>query len=220
MAQSVKDQILEALTRVKGPDLSGNVVELGLVSDIVIANGKVYFSISVPAARAEQLEPLREAAERVVGQIDGIDKAAIWQAVAEQISTALDVDAERTAPASSASERLTLLAARHLGHLARNPAIPAILFSRELHAGNDGLRQVFQRIMSNRQSVFAAILSDGIASGEFREDIDTAKGAALILTVIQGAAMRWSLAGRSGNLEADGQAMLILALDGFRPGPA
>ncbi|MCB1492583.1 MAG: P-loop NTPase, partial [Rhodobiaceae bacterium] len=73
----MKDQILEALTRVKGPDLSGNVVELGLVSDIVIANGKVYFSISVPAARAEQLEPLREAAERVVGQIDGIDKAVV-----------------------------------------------------------------------------------------------------------------------------------------------
>ena len=178
---------------------------------------------------AGEIGPDRVTADRLAAEVGltqpaifrhFLDKAAIWQAVAEQISTALDVDAERTAPASSASERLTLLAARHLGHLARNPAIPAILFSRELHAGNDGLRQVFQRIMSNRQSVFAAILSDGIASGEFREDIDTAKGAALILTVIQGAAMRWSLAGRSGNLEADGQAMLILALDGFRPGPA
>jgi ATP-binding protein involved in chromosome partitioning len=41
------------------------VVELvGLVSDIFIADGKVFFSITVPAARVQELEPLRAAAER------------------------------------------------------------------------------------------------------------------------------------------------------------
>ncbi len=77
MATSVKDQVLEALKRVKGPDLSDNVVDLGLVSDIVVANAKVYFSISVPANRAEELAPLREAAERVATEIDGIEKAVV-----------------------------------------------------------------------------------------------------------------------------------------------
>lgn len=77
MADSIKDQVLQSLRRVKGPDLDDNIVDLGLVSDVVVANGKVYFSISVPAARADDLEPLRQAAEKVVTEIDGVDKAIV-----------------------------------------------------------------------------------------------------------------------------------------------
>lgn len=72
-----KVRILKELTRVKGPDLNGNIVELGLVSEVVIHQGKVYFSIKVDPARAEELEPLRQAAEQVVGDLDGVEKATV-----------------------------------------------------------------------------------------------------------------------------------------------
>lgn len=65
-------QVIERLKRIKGPDLSGNIVELGLVSAIMLREGKAYFSITVPAERAEELEPLRQAAEKVVREIPGI----------------------------------------------------------------------------------------------------------------------------------------------------
>lgn len=65
-------QVLEALKRIKGPDLSGNIVDLGLVSEVLLRDGKAYFSITVPANRAEELEPLRQAAEKVVRDIPGI----------------------------------------------------------------------------------------------------------------------------------------------------
>jgi ATP-binding protein involved in chromosome partitioning len=68
----LKAQVVERLRRVKGPDLDGNIVDLGLVSDILIKDGRVYFSITVPAARAEELEPLRGAAEKVVREIEGV----------------------------------------------------------------------------------------------------------------------------------------------------
>jgi ATP-binding protein involved in chromosome partitioning len=68
----LKAQVVERLRRVKGPDLDGNIVDLGLVSDILIKDGRVYFSITVPAARAEELEPLRGAAEKVVKEIEGV----------------------------------------------------------------------------------------------------------------------------------------------------
>ena len=68
----LKAQVVERLRRVKGPDLNGNIVDLGLVSDILVKEGRVYFSITVPAARAEELEPLRGAAEKVVREIDGV----------------------------------------------------------------------------------------------------------------------------------------------------
>jgi ATP-binding protein involved in chromosome partitioning len=67
-----KDQILAQLKRVKGPDMAGNIVDLGLVSEILLKDGRAYFSITVPAARAEELEPLRQAAEKVVKEIEGI----------------------------------------------------------------------------------------------------------------------------------------------------
>jgi ATP-binding protein involved in chromosome partitioning len=64
--------VLQALRRVKGPDLEGNIVDLGLVSDVFVDKGRAYFSITVPAARAEELEPLRQAAERVVKDLEGV----------------------------------------------------------------------------------------------------------------------------------------------------
>ncbi len=70
-----KSEVLDRLRRVKGPDLDGNIVDLGLVSDIMIKDARVYFSITVPAARAGDLEPMRQAAEKVVKELPGISGA-------------------------------------------------------------------------------------------------------------------------------------------------
>src|SRR5262249_27279526 len=67
-----KEQVVERLRRVKGPDMQGNIVDLGLVSEILLKDGRVSFSITVPAARALELEPLRQAAEKVVRDMDGV----------------------------------------------------------------------------------------------------------------------------------------------------
>ncbi|MEO1066810.1 MAG: P-loop NTPase, partial [Pseudomonadota bacterium] len=74
MSDDLKQAVLSQLSRVKGPDLEGNLVSLGLVSDVFVTNGKVMFSISVPAERAEELEPLRKAAETAVMDVDGVEK--------------------------------------------------------------------------------------------------------------------------------------------------
>ncbi len=67
-----KTQVLNELKRVRGPDLGGNIVDLGLISEVLIKDGKVYFSITVPAAKANDLEPMRQAAEKVVSDIEGV----------------------------------------------------------------------------------------------------------------------------------------------------
>lgn len=67
-----KTQVLDQLKRVKGPDLSRNIVDLGMVSEILIRDGRVVFSITVPSSRASELEPLRQAAEKVVKDIEGV----------------------------------------------------------------------------------------------------------------------------------------------------
>ncbi|HVK91131.1 MAG TPA: Mrp/NBP35 family ATP-binding protein [Mycoplana sp.] len=77
MTDVSKDQVLEKLKTVRGPDMDGNIVDLGLVSDVFISDGKVYFSITVPAERAKELDPMRAAAERVVRDIPGVTGAMV-----------------------------------------------------------------------------------------------------------------------------------------------
>lgn len=40
---------MQRLSKVKGPNLEGDIVSLGMINDVLIDNGKVIFSITVPA---------------------------------------------------------------------------------------------------------------------------------------------------------------------------
>jgi ATP-binding protein involved in chromosome partitioning len=77
MAEINKDQVLAALRDVTGPEGTGDIVALGLVSDVFISAGKVMFSITVPAERARDLEPMRQAAESAVRGIEGVAGAMV-----------------------------------------------------------------------------------------------------------------------------------------------
>jgi ATP-binding protein involved in chromosome partitioning len=72
-----KNQILAELSRVPGPDGSGDIVTANLVSEIVIKDGKVYFSIAVPPERAKDLEPLRARAERAAATVPGVKSVMV-----------------------------------------------------------------------------------------------------------------------------------------------
>lgn len=77
MTGVTREQVLERLKTITGPDFKSDIVTLGLVSDIFIADGKVFFSITVPAERARDLEPLRAAAEKAVTAIQGVAGALV-----------------------------------------------------------------------------------------------------------------------------------------------
>ena len=84
----LKERVLDALKRVKGPNLSGDIVSLGLVSEVVIRGGKVYFAISVDPSRASELEALRQAAEKVVKDLPGVDAVAVTLTADRQAGSA------------------------------------------------------------------------------------------------------------------------------------
>ena len=78
MATVTEADVLDQLSKVKGPDLESTVVDLGMVSKIVIDdNSNVIFSLTVDAGRAPELEPLREAAEQAVQRIPGIGRVLV-----------------------------------------------------------------------------------------------------------------------------------------------
>jgi ATP-binding protein involved in chromosome partitioning len=72
-----KEAVLDRLRSIRGPDDDRDIVRRGMVSDIVIANGRVMFSITVPAERAEAFEPMRRAAETAVATLPGVSGAMV-----------------------------------------------------------------------------------------------------------------------------------------------
>jgi ATP-binding protein involved in chromosome partitioning len=72
-----KVRVLEALKRIKAPGVDADLVKQGLVSEIVINRGKVYFAISVDPARAGELEALRKAAEKAVAEVPGVSSVTV-----------------------------------------------------------------------------------------------------------------------------------------------
>ncbi len=100
-----KDQILSALTRVKGPDLRDDIVSLGLVSEVVIHKGKVYFAISIDPGRAGELEGMRQAAETAVKDLPGVAGVAVTltadRAPGEQADSPVAARAPGPTPAPS-----------------------------------------------------------------------------------------------------------------------
>ncbi len=143
-------------------------------------------------------------------------KADIWDAVAEHIGKMLrEKAAANKNIAGLPVDQLRKFVCGHLGFLETTPAIPAILFSRELHASNDKLRAFFAGLIASRQRHFAKLIQAEIDAGRFKAGLSADDAAYLILALIQGLAMRWSLNARSFDLVEEGRRLLELQLAGF-----
>ena len=106
----------------------------------------------------------------------------------------------------------------HLTVIIATPAIPAILFSRELHAENEPLRQFFAKLIATRHQHFSRLIQKEIDVGHFRSNLEAVDAGYLILTLIQGLAMRWSLNAQNFDLVNEGSRLLEVLLDGFISG--
>jgi ATP-binding protein involved in chromosome partitioning len=99
-----RNAILERLRTVEGPDGKGDIVSLDLVSDILINGGKVMFSITVDAARAHALEPLREKAAAAVKSLEGVESTLVILTAERKGNTlATNSPPPRPAPSSPAA---------------------------------------------------------------------------------------------------------------------
>jgi len=145
-------------------------------------------------------------------------KQDLWLAVAARIATNM-TDAWKDVLAAEAEpqDRLTALIEVQLRQISANPAIPAILHSRELHAENAQLRMQFVGLMTQFQTLLIAAITEGRAQGVFRADLVPGDSAVLLISMIQGLAIRWSLGQRTFSLETEGGRLLACQINLFRP---
>ena len=74
MTEITKEQVLETLAKIHDPAQGRNVVDLGMVSNIVVKNGNVGFALEIEPSEAEAAakEPLRKACEQAVMKLPGV----------------------------------------------------------------------------------------------------------------------------------------------------
>src|ERR1041385_3490297 len=73
---ATKEQVLASLSAVKRPE-GAPLTGTGKLSDVVVSDGKVFFSITVDAALVQQWEPVRKAAEAAVRAVPGVKSAMV-----------------------------------------------------------------------------------------------------------------------------------------------
>ncbi len=138
-------------------------------------------------------------------------KGAMWLAVADHIAdrlTAAWTDAEAMGDIEVAQgrpdARLRALIAAQLGMIADVPALPSILFSRELQIDNPPLREVFRSVLGAFQRRLVAAIRAEQGRGHLRPDVAPDDIAMLLIALVQGVAIRWTLGARGFSLVSDG----------------
>ncbi|WP_234988907.1 TetR/AcrR family transcriptional regulator [Tropicibacter naphthalenivorans] len=130
-------------------------------------------------------------------------KGALWLAVAEHIANRLQgswAEAEAAGPKA----RLRALIGAQLSAISETPALPSILFSRELQVDNQALRDVFRRLLGAFQGRLVAAIRDMQAAGDLRSDVSAEDVAILLTALVQGVAIRWTLGARGFLLVPEG----------------
>jgi ATP-binding protein involved in chromosome partitioning len=96
-----KEQIVESLGKIATPD-GRPLPQSGVLSDVVVTDGKVFFSISVDAAVVQSWEPVRKAAEAAVRALP--DVRSVMVALTAERAPAAGAG-PRPAPAGAAGAR-------------------------------------------------------------------------------------------------------------------
>lgn len=145
-------------------------------------------------------------------------KQDLWLAVAAHIDRSMTAAWQDALAANSAPyDQIAALIQVQLRHIAANPAIPAILHSRELHGENAALRAQFVGLMTRFQTLLKDALTDGRDQAVFHADLAPSDAAILLISLVQGLAIRWSLGQRAFSLMDEGQRLLDCQLALFKP---
>ena len=132
-------------------------------------------------------------------------KGALWLAVAEEVLDRLQTNwALAETGASNPDARLKALIRAQLGVIESMPALPSILFSRELQVDNPALREVVQGTLGAFQARLVEAIRDSQAARGVRPDIGAVDAAIMLTSLVQGVAIRWTLGARRFSLVQEG----------------
>ena len=140
-------------------------------------------------------------------------KAEMWLAVADHVAGELAIAWQRAMTGTDGPiDRVTALVGAQLGQIVSTPALPMLLFSRELNVGNEDLRAAFRGLLMKFQGLIVTELARGQTAGSLRREVAPEDAAVLLTSLVQGMAIRWSLGARNFSLIGEGKRLLEVQL--------
>jgi AcrR family transcriptional regulator len=116
---------------------------------------------------------------------------AVFDWVAANIFKSIDIVLLNKA--DTADQRLQKLITAQLNFISAHPGIPRLIFSNQVSHGSPKFKVVVQTIMDLYTQKVSGLIIEGMASGEYRPNLNTQDTAQLITTTIQGLLIRWSI---------------------------
>ena len=140
-------------------------------------------------------------------------KAEMWVAVADHVAALLTAAwAEALEASKPPVERLKALVGTQLDQIAATPAMPMLLFSRELNVENRALRAAFRDRLATLHGLLMREVIQCQHDKTLVGKIAAADVAVLLTSLIQGVAIRWSLGARDFVLRDEGMRLLAVQL--------
>lgn len=92
----------------------------------------------------------------------------------------------------------------HLDYIEKNEGIPRLVFSDEMHLGNEELKQKLLQSISSYSAALEALIKEGQKAGVIKNDINPKGSALMLIGMVQVTALRWSLSSFSFPLVTEG----------------
>ncbi len=143
-------------------------------------------------------------------------KAGLWSAVGEAIAARMAEAWQQAVDANDPpQDQLRALITAQLRQIEATPALPAILHSRELNADNAALRTCFRGVLMQFQAHLVASLDGMARSGLLAAQVPPRDAAMLLISLVQGIAIRWSLGARDFPMLPEGMRLLEVQMSLF-----
>ncbi len=140
-------------------------------------------------------------------------KQTLWLAVAETVAARLTADWDEAVVGMDTPERrLRALVMAQMRRIEICPALPGILFSREMQVENAELRDAFHDVLKRFQGRLVAELRAMQAGGAMPADIVAEDAAVFLTSLVQGLAIRWMLGNRSFRLVEEGSRLFDIQI--------
>lgn len=134
-------------------------------------------------------------------------KEEILSATVEKIGEDLLKNLEnvsRIGVADSPLVRLRRAFMLHLDYIERNGGIPRLVFSEEIHGGNEELGKKLMTSINSYINVLESITREGQRAGEICRELNPRATALMLIGMVQATVLRWSLSGFSFPLVHEG----------------
>lgn len=141
-------------------------------------------------------------------------KDDLWTAVVSEIAQRAGAAWDRVLATEAAPPaRLRGLLAAQLGLIASTPAIPVLIFAAGKLVAEDAVRPIQRRMMATFRQRLIDALDAASEDGSLTGPAAPADAALLLMGLLQGLVLRWSLAGRDFDLAAEGRRLIALQLE-------